>query len=154
MDHPSEWPWSSYLAMIYAKKRPDWLYTDQLLSQFSQDRSEAVEKYQRFVAAGINKGSIWEQLNRQIYLGDDEFIDRVLAVNGESEAALDVPKVQQRTTAPSLQKLASTHPNRNDAIVAAYSTGQYSYHQIARHFDLHYTSVGTIVRKSRNAAKG
>jgi len=149
VDHPAEWSWSSYWAMLNPEKKPDWLSTDQLLSQFSKERPEAVRRYRQFVSEGINKSSIWDQLNRQIYLGNDEFVDRVLKMNTESQDTLGVPKIQQRKPAPSLEKLTSAYPDRNDAIVAAYATGQYSYQQIARHFGLHYTSVGKIVRKLR-----
>ncbi len=35
----------------------------------------------------------------------------------------------------------------NDAIVAAYAIGAYSYHrEIAEHFDLHLETIGRIVR--------
>ena len=43
----------------------------------------------------------------------------------------------------------SKYKNRNDAIVAAYATGVYSYQQIADFYGLHFTTVGKILRKAR-----
>jgi REP element-mobilizing transposase RayT len=149
VDHPVKWAWSSYRAMLSPATRPDWLTTDRVLSQFCQRRSEAIDRYRRFVARGINQDSIWRHLNRQIYLGGDEFVTRVLAESQCSDEALDVPKVQQRTPAPPLESFSTDYPDRNDAILAAYETGQYSYQQIAQHFGLHYTSVGRIVRNTK-----
>jgi len=39
--------------------------------------------------------------------------------------------------------------SRNDAIVAAYATGAYSYQDLAHHFGMHFTTVGRIVRRGR-----
>ena len=49
----------------------------ELLAQFADERQEAVRCYVQFVAEGIGKGSIWQDLNRQIYLGDDAFVERM-----------------------------------------------------------------------------
>ncbi len=135
--------------MLHREHGPPWLTTDWLLSQFSAGRRDAIKKYVRFVKAGIKQPSIWGQLNRQIYLGNDDFVERMLAMDEKSGEALNVPKVQKCRPAASLEDLDSRYPNRNEAIVAAYATGQYSYHQIARHYGLHYTSVGKIVRSRR-----
>ncbi|MBW6453925.1 MAG: hypothetical protein K0A92_09125 [Methyloprofundus sp.] len=41
------------------------------------------------------------------------------------------------------QKLIAS---RNEAIISAYATGEYSYQQIADFFELHFTSIGKIIR--------
>ena len=46
-------------------------------------------------------------------------------------------------------ELTSKYRNRNDAIVAAYATGAYSYQQIADFYELHFTTVGKILCKAR-----
>jgi hypothetical protein len=45
-----------------------------------------------------------------------------------------------------MKAIAKTHPDRNDAMRAAWSTGKYSYTQIAAYFSVHFTTVGRIVR--------
>jgi DNA-directed RNA polymerase specialized sigma24 family protein len=47
----------------------------------------------------------------------------------------------------SLEHLARQHSDRNQAIVATYRTGQYSYQEIGEYFGLQFTTVGQIVRK-------
>jgi len=49
-----------------------------------------------------------------------------------------------------LAVIAELHADRDEAIVAAYATGAYSYRQIAEHFGLHLVTVGRIVRASLN----
>lgn len=151
--HPGDWRWSSYLPMIDKNLAPDWLTTDRLLARFSSQRHEAVRQYARFVSEGIGKTPIWQKLNRQIYLGDDEFVAHMLAMDESFSTAIGVPRAQQRPVAPALEQLASMYTNRNEGIVAAYATGQYSYQQIARYYGLHYTSVGKIVRRARSVGK-
>ena len=51
------------------------LATDRLLAQFATNRQEARRRYVAFVAEGIGQESIWQDLNRQIYLGDEVFVE-------------------------------------------------------------------------------
>ena len=37
-------------------------------------------------------------------------------------------------------------PDRDAAMLAAHRTGEYSYAEIARHFGVHFTTVGRVVR--------
>jgi len=132
--------------MVGEAPAPDWLATDGLLTQFGKRRAEARQRYSRFVAEGISMGSIWESLRQQIYLGDEKFVTRMqrkVRVEGDE---LSIPRAQRRKPAPSLAALAARHPHRDDAIVAAYATGTYSYREIADHFGIHLATVGWIVR--------
>jgi DNA-directed RNA polymerase specialized sigma24 family protein len=60
-----------------------------------------------------------------------------------------VPQVQKRPPAPPLEELASKYEDRNQGIVVAYATGEYSYQQIADFYGLHFTTIGKILRKAR-----
>jgi len=146
---PGDWHWSSYLDMLGERSSPDWLATDGLLAQFSAERREAVRRYVRFVAEGIGEESIWRDLNRQIYLGDDVFVERMQARREGLSKTVGVPQAQKRPPAPPLAELVSEYKNRNEGIVAAYATGEYSYQQIADFHGLHFTTVGKILRKAR-----
>jgi len=147
---PGDWRWSSYLDMIGERKAPDWLATDGLLAQFATDRVEAVRRYIEFVIQGIGKESIWQGLRRQIYLGDDSFVERMQAKCEGLSTTVGVPKAQKRPPAQPLEELASKYANRNEAIIVAYATGAYSYQQIADFYGLHFTTIGKILRKARN----
>lgn len=146
---PGDWRWSSYLDMLGARSAPHWLAIDGLLAQFAHERQEAVRYYVQFVAEGIGRESIWQDLNRQIYLGDNAFVERMQARCEGLSKTVGVPRAQTRAPAPPLAELTSKYRNRNDAIVAAYATGAYSYQQIADFYELHFTTVGKILRKAR-----
>ena len=150
---PVEWRWSSFRDMLGERTPPDWLATDALLAQFSCDREEAVRRYVQFVAEGRGAESIWNNLKRQIYLGDDRFVETMQAKSEGLSKAVGVPKTQTRPPAPPIEELASKYRNRNEAIAAIYATGEYSYQQIADFYGLHFTTVGKIVRKERAAQR-
>jgi putative transposase len=146
---PEDWPWSSYLATLGSTPTPSWLITDKILAQFAGNRHKARLGYAQFVADGMGDVSIWQNLNQQIYLGDDEFVAGMLANDESTGEAIGVPKVQRRVPAPPLELLASGYATRDAGIVAAYATGEYSYQQIGQFYGLHFTSVGNIVRRAR-----
>jgi REP element-mobilizing transposase RayT len=147
VESPDQWPWSSYRAMIGAESAPEWLAADGLLGLFGSVRTEARRRYRRFVTEGVGQ-DIWAGLRQQIYLGDEAFVERVQAEAQLEGDALSVPQAQRRPPPPSLADIAARHPERNDAILAAYSTGAYSYREIGKHFGVHLATVGRIVRNA------
>ena len=77
VDDAADWPWSSHAAMIWKSSAPDWLETDWLLGRFGHERSSAVGRYVDSVRAGVGLPPVWEKLKYQLYLGGDEFIEKV-----------------------------------------------------------------------------
>ena len=140
-----DWPWSSYGAMVGALASPDWLATDGLLSAFANTRNAARRRYMQFVAAGVGAEPIWKHLNRQVYLGSDAFMQRMQDKAGDADD-INVPRAHRRPPPPSLEAIAATYPDRDAAMLAAHRTGEYSYAEIARHFGVHFTTVGRVVR--------
>lgn len=143
----SDWPWSSYRAMVGEASVPEWLATDGLLAQFGSRREDARTRYREFVSAGMGKKSVWSELRQQIYLGSEEFVERMqrrMCVEGDE---LSIPRSQRRAPAPPLAAIARQHPERDAAIAAAYATGAYSYREVAEHFGIHLATVGRIVRR-------
>jgi len=148
----ADWRWSSYLCMLGQLNVPVWLETDWILGHFSaNNRSDAIQHYRNFVRAGIGLAPIWQQLKHQVYLGDDDFIDTVryrakhpaLPDNKPSE----VTRFQRRALAKPLNEYQTIHPERNQAIQAAYASGVYTMAEIAQEFKLHYTSISRIIKK-------
>ena len=150
--HPRLWSWSSYGATMGTSPTPLWLTTDSLLSAFGKRRAGARGQYQQFIEDGINAESIWKDLKGQIYLGDDEFVERMQGKLGERDEDVNIPKVQQRGPAPKLNAVRGQYEVRDEAIRVAYETGAYSYQQIAKEFGVHFTTVGRIVRESMKRA--
>jgi DNA-directed RNA polymerase specialized sigma24 family protein len=59
---------------------------------------------------------------------------------------VQIPLAQRRPPPPPLAEIERRSPNRNAAIMAAYATGGYSYQEIANYFEVHFTTVGKIIR--------
>ncbi len=89
---PSDWRWSSYPNMLSQRSPPDWLTRDGLLAQFATERAEAVRRYVKSIAEGIGKETIRGDLNRQIYLGGEVFVERMQAKREGLSKTRDVPR--------------------------------------------------------------
>jgi len=149
---PADWPWSSYRATAGLAPEPDWLTIDSLLGTFGRTKTHARKAYRLFVQQGIGGESIWSRLNRQVFLGDDHFVERMQRRLGDRRDDVQIPKTQRRRPVPSLDQLCHDSGTRDAAIVAAHATGEYSYSQIGAFFGLHFASVGRIVRKAKKEA--
>ncbi len=147
---PGDWPWSSYRATQGDVPCPPWLAADAVLSHFGSRRSRARAAYAKFVAEGVGATPVWEGLRGQVYLGDERFMKRMLARTGRA-GDINVPRAQRRASPPRLATIARKYRDRNEAMAAAWATGGYSYAEIARHFGVHFTTVGRAVRAARQA---
>lgn len=143
-DTPGAWPWSSYSVTAGETESPEWLATDELLEEFEGGPEEKRERYKEFVLDGLNTGDLRLNVRHQLYLGDEEFIRKVRKIAANSVDSRHGPA--GRPPAPNLDELAARASTRDDAIVAAYKTGAYSYADIAKYFGLHPNSIGRIVR--------
>ncbi len=74
-----DWAWSSYRATAGWAVGLGWLSVDWLLSVFATQHKAAEEGYRRFVSEGRGAHSPWDDLKRQVYLGDERFVDKMLA---------------------------------------------------------------------------
>ena len=155
VDDPGKWRWSSYRATAGKDQSPSWLTTDAVLSAFGGRKGEARARYRQFVQEGIGATSIWSGLNRQVFLGDDGFVERTQRNLGDESEDVQIPKLQRHAPPTTLDELAENAPSRDVAIIAAYATGAYSYTDIGAFFGLHFATVGKIVRKAaRNRLRG
>ena len=59
----------------------------------------------------------------------------------------EVPRAQRRAKAKPLSYYSS-FSDRNEGIVIAYQTGDYTMKQIADEFGLHYATVSRVVKKA------
>jgi len=146
---PADWPWSSYQATAGTARPPAWLATGKLLPHFSSRTKVAQRKYMEFVAEGMGRESLWTDINRQIYLGDDQFVAEAQMKIDVLEHDVNITRVQRLRPAQPLAEIAAQYEDRNQAIVACYASGEYSYAQIAEHFNVCFTTVGRIVRNAR-----
>jgi putative transposase len=143
----ARWPWSSYHAMTGAQPAPVWLQTDWLLAQFSSQRARAVAKYIEFVRQDVGLPTVWGNLRGQVFLGDDAFLKR-MQKHADKAASGEIPRAQRRPVAKALSYYEKKLSDRDQAIAAAYATGDYTMQQIAEHFAVHYATVSRAVRRA------
>jgi len=146
----ADWPWSSYLATVEHSKGPACLVTDWLLANFSKNKHEAIERYKQFVAQGTGGPSIWSSLHKQIYLGDQKFIDTLQSLIDEDQALSEIPSAQRKPTPDTLDHYLATSQDRNTAICKAYQSGGYTLKEIGDYFALHYSTVSGIVNDHKS----
>lgn len=142
-----DWPWSSYPAMAGDSQLHDWLETDWLLSQFGKQRKRARVKYTDFVRSGICLPSIWDDLQKQVFLGSDAFIHRHLKAIEEKESLDDIPALQKRALAKPMAYYQDKYPDTREAIRQAFLTGAYTLKEIGEHFGKHYSTISRIVNR-------
>ena len=145
----TDWRWSSYRASVGLEPAAPWLAIDGMLAQFAERRSLAQRRYAQFVAEGVKAISPWANVKGQVFLGDEQFMQRMQAHARTGKDDVQIPIAQRRPPPPPLAHIAKHMSDRNAAIKAAYATGAYSYQQIAEHFGVHFTTVGRIVRTAK-----
>jgi putative transposase len=144
---PENWPWSSYRASLGLVAAEEFLAIDGLLAQFAQRRSTAQARYGQFVAEGMNAPSPWKEVKGQVFLGSDDFVEKMQKHMAKHQRGdVQIPVSQRRAPAKTLAKIEESATSRNEAIALAHGTGVYSYQQIAEHFGIHFTTVGRVVR--------
>ena len=146
-----DWEWSSYLAMIGERASAEWLETDWVLNHFGGSRQLAIVSYQNFVREGIGLPPIWDALKRQVFLGDEQFVDRAIDTVDADQELSEIPRMQRRKLAKSLAWYEENFSLRDDAIVNAYASGGYSMKMIADWFKLHYSTVSRVIKKVEDA---
>ncbi|GFP28743.1 hypothetical protein [Candidatus Hakubella thermalkaliphila] len=74
---------------------------DWLLLQFSDKRTESETRYQEFVRKGIKGESPWKKVKGQLYLGEENFIDKIKELIKSQETLQEIPRMQRYITKPS-----------------------------------------------------
>ena len=152
---PEDWKWSSYRETIGESKKPSFLTTDWILSKFGNKRATAIIKYKRFVSEGKNTEYPWDALRGQVFLGNDNFIEKFKKVLKEKEIVKEVPKAQRYVTRPALSELfreekLKDKTSKDESIYRAYVRYGYSLKDIADHLEVHYATVSRAIRRIEN----
>jgi len=142
----NSWPWSSYLSMTGKDTTPPWLETDWLLSHFSKQRKRAIKKYIDFVREGIGLPGIWNDLKKQVYLGDEKFINKLQKKIDKKESLEEIPVLQKSALARPLSYYQDKYKDESIAITAAYLSGGYTMKEIGDYFGKHYTTISRIIK--------
>ena len=140
------WRWSSYLATCGQVESPAWLQTDWILAQFGQRRSNAIARYVAFVHEGARLPSVWSNLQGQIYLGSEAFVEKMQALIEQKPGLTEIPRAQRRAITQALSDFAAAYP-RDEAMARAYLSGQHTMAEIARYLEVHYATVSRAVKR-------
>ncbi len=145
-----DWPWSSYRATVGHGEGPDCLNVEWLLATFGKRRSVAIERYKKFVSEGSGLPSPWTLIRNQVYLGDEQFVEKMQSlIDGDKELS-EVPSSQRRPVPKALGCYEASCRDRNLAICGAYRSGGYTLKEIGDHFGLHYSSVSGIIKNHKS----
>ncbi|MCB1763653.1 MAG: transposase [Gammaproteobacteria bacterium] len=143
----ADWAWSSYRATVGRSNGPDCLHTEWILAAFGKRKSLAMEKFRRFVSEGKGQPSPWKLLRNQVYLGGENFVQKMQSmIAGDRELGV-VPAAHRRPMPKTLDYYyAASNQDRNSAIALAYRSGGYTLREIGDHFGLHYSTVSGIIK--------
>ena len=149
VEDPRNWKWSSYLSMTGLKDTPEWLTTDWVLGQFHQTRKRAIEAYKRFIMEGVTQKTPWKELKGQIFLGDEQFIERTKRTMGTTGDMKEIPRSQRYAGRPALRTLLNpgdNKPLRNKSIYRAHVEYGYTMKEIADNLKMHYATISRIIK--------
>ncbi len=156
---PNASQWSSYKATIGKAKIPPFLTVDWVLSQFGDNKTEAIAGYKQFVLAGKSEDCPWRDVKGQIFLGVDGLIEKYRKLLKRKENLNEVPKIQRYALRPTLKELLPAQ-KRNGKIIKdkiiykAYVHYGYTLKEIAEYLGVHYVTISrTIKRVEENDKK-
>lgn len=90
--------------------------------------------------------SLWSDLRQQVYLGSEHFVEQMQQQVPDGDLT-EVPRLQRRGPARPLTEYEASN-GRDQAMAAAYRSGDYTMKQIAEHFGVHYATVSRAVSRS------
>jgi REP element-mobilizing transposase RayT len=149
---PEHWKWSSYAATAGLKKVPDYLSVDWILKVFGTDRKTAQRQYRKFVKEGITRKSPWRELQGQILLGKDSFVENFKDLLGDKEAIKEIPRQQRYAGRLKLKEIfkrksSGGKKGRNQGIYDAHINYGYTLKEIADYLGIHYTTVSKVIKE-------
>ncbi len=148
--HPNQFKWSSCRYLYGKDDVPG--YVD--LGWFSEGFSSDTDNFDEFLDENHSRDVVSET-RKQIYLGDDKFIELVQEKTSKASKSKDIPKYQ--VTKPVLSLIngfARSGNSREEAIAKTYLTGDYTLREVADAVSVHYSVVSKIVNEyEKNSAR-
>jgi REP element-mobilizing transposase RayT len=155
VEKPEACRWSSYQATAGLKKGPDYLTTNWILGLFNSKRTVAQKQYRQFVREGIHRGTPWNELQGQVLLGEEGFVEKFKDLLEGKRQVKEIPRPQRYVDRPRLDELFSkkeAREARDRCIQTAHMSHGYTLKEIADHLGIHYTTVSKVIGKAVNVA--
>ncbi len=148
--HPNQFKWSSCRYLYGKDKVPG--YVD--LEWFSEGFSSDTGNFDEFLEENHSRDVVSET-RKQIYLGDDNFIELVQKKTSKASKSKDIPRYQVTKPVSSLiNGFARSGNSREEAIAKTYLTGDYTLREVADAVSVHYSVVSKIVSEyEQNSAR-
>jgi putative transposase len=157
---PLAWPWSSYAAHVGQTPTPPWLDSDGLHSFMlgravagPADSRSAALAYARHVADGVGR-SLWETaLRQQVYLGDEDFVEKMQRradPSGKDAAkSREIPKTQ-RLAPRTFQQCLAAAPTREAALLVAYRNHGITMTALAAELGLSVSRISRLIARAES----
>jgi len=146
---PKDWRWSAYQATT-GHKGISCLTTDWILSQFARERKAASSLYQAFVLSGIKAESPLKAVKGQLFLGQENFIDKIKHLMSGKENLKEITKKQRYVTRPPLNEILKYQDkkSRDQGMYEAHLQYGYTLKDIAEYIGVHYTTVSKVIKRT------
>jgi len=146
---PGDWKWSTYRATIGDGQGIPCLTTDWILSQFGKEQKKASREYQAFVLSGIKTESPLKAVKGQLFLGQDNFIDKINHLMSVKENLKEITKKQRYVTRPPLNEILKYQDkkSRDQAMYEAHQQYGYTLKDIAEYIGVHYTTASKVIKR-------
>lgn len=157
VDDPADWPWSSYRSHVGMDRGVGWLDTATLHGHLLQhdvrspaDRRRAQRMYADWVATG-HQSTLWDTaLKRQVYLGDDAFVERMQArVSPAHQTDAAIP-LRQRAIHKSLSDWMRECSSREEALRMAHTLSGMTMTALATELGLSVARVSQLIARAED----
>jgi len=145
--HPRLWTWNSYRGTAGETTGPVWLTPDWILAPFGSRRLDAQRRYRQFVADGRGGPRHWDQVQGQIYLGSEAFIEQ----HQPNRRIAEIPQRQTHAKRPSLRDVFQRRGGEAQLIAVAYRQYGYRLREIADQLGVHYATVSRRLKQAKQA---
>ena len=122
------------------------LTVEWLLAAFGRRKKRAIEKYQEFVKEGAGQPALWTALRNQIDADNQQFVDAMQSLIEDDKVLSEIPASQRRAVPKPIREYRAATKSRNEGIIKAYESGDYTLTEIGEHFGLHYSTLSGIIR--------
>ena len=133
VEHPQDWPWSSYPGYRRARSQLDWLTYRRVLREFGRSQPQARRAYVRFIAAGMAERPRcpWAGAAGGLIVGGSAFVERIGKLLVDRPLEEELPQLEQIRPRPSLERIVAVVCRHFDVDASAWSPGR-RYDDVAR----------------------
>lgn len=150
---PLDWTWNSYGETMGLKENTGCVHVDRVLKFFDEDKTIARKEYEKFLYEKVDGKKTWNDLRAGLILGSANFAKEIIEKN-KNKATNENTKKERYVDRPTLNiffknKNSLNKKERNSLIYKSYIDYGYSFSEIGREVDLHYSSVSKIIRQKQ-----